>query len=337
MMSNQPTNEGENHADQDKVDTASLAETTNQTHVGNSEEAEHAAQKKVAQNMTQSWWGTIRSPESTNLIMAAATVVIAIFTGLTFCLVLDSSNDTQKLITAAETQALAAKEISGASSDFTDSAYWMEQHMDDAANAIQDSVDTTDRNTKTAIRNAQQALRNEQRPWVGLKDFRCEQCKSEIDAKGIETLTLENMVGIMENTGKTPAVRMITDAVFTTREAREPIPYYGTTVDLSNPDAIPSWPQKEKASGQGDDLFTRLGAHPEVVLPPSATRTLPLIQNTAMQRPPRASNETTLIFYVVGKIVYYSTWGGKEHMTKFCLMSVLDASFQFCPTGNTMD
>ena len=39
----------------------------------------------------------------------------------------------------------AADDMSEASDNFSDSSFWMEQHTDDAANAIQDSVDTADR------------------------------------------------------------------------------------------------------------------------------------------------------------------------------------------------
>jgi len=178
-MGNQTSNDDQAKANQGKLDSSILAKPANQIQVATPEETTGAAQQKVAQTTAQPWrvgeyigrgWARIKSPESTNLIMAIATVVIAIFTALTFWLVLGSSQDTQKLITAAETQARAAEEISGAADDFTDSAYWMEEQMKDTADAIQDSVDTADRNTRTTITNAQDAFRKEQRAWIGVLD-----------------------------------------------------------------------------------------------------------------------------------------------------------------------
>lgn len=141
-------------------------------------------------------WGVIKSPDTTNVIMALATVVIALFTWMTYTIVKSGPEDTKKIIQAAQIQAGAANQISDAADDFTDSARWMEQHMEDAANAMQDSVDTADANTKTTIKNAQNAFRSEQRAWVGVLDATPIEFS---EAKGFSATV------IFFNSGRTPA------------------------------------------------------------------------------------------------------------------------------------
>lgn len=270
------------------------------------------------------------------VVIAVATIFYTIYAKRQWKEIHDSSTDTHKLAVAASEQATKIKDMSEAADKIRQAAERVvAQEQKIAANA-HDALEASAQQSRATLNAAIAKFRDEQRPWVGLKDFRCDECKSEIDTNGIETLTIGNMVGVMENTGRTPAVRMITDAFITPREARQPIPYYGARVDLSNPNEIPTWPQKKRTSGQSVDVITRLSDHPEVVLPPG-TRLLSLITNRAMRRSIKTSNESALIIYVVGKIVYYSPWGGKEHTTKFCIMSILDADFQFCPTGSTME
>lgn len=54
-------------------------------------------------------WAYIQRPETTNLVMAVATVVIAFFTWFTYSVVKSGAEDNKKLIQAAQTQAESAK------------------------------------------------------------------------------------------------------------------------------------------------------------------------------------------------------------------------------------
>jgi hypothetical protein len=76
-----------------------------------------------------------------------------------------------------------------------------------------------------------------------------------------------------------------------------------------------------------------------VVLPPNAARNLPIIGSIKAGREKYARRyEDTKIFYVVGKITYFSTSKqDKVHTTRFCLMNDYGSAFRFCPTGNDMD
>jgi hypothetical protein len=111
--------------------------------------------------------------ERSMIHLTRAGVIIGIITGLIFAgqlyEMISGGTQTDKLVDYAKTQAQSADDIAQASDDFTDSAYWMEEHMQDTANAIQDSVDTADRNTKKTISDTETAFRAEQRAWVGVQ------------------------------------------------------------------------------------------------------------------------------------------------------------------------
>lgn len=80
----------ESRANNGNADSPTV-ETGEQTKVADSEKATPKAPKEATESQAQSWeiwepikrgWETIQKPESTNLIMAIATVVIAVFTAL---------------------------------------------------------------------------------------------------------------------------------------------------------------------------------------------------------------------------------------------------------------
>ncbi len=163
-------------------------------------------------------WIYIKSPESTNLILAVSTVAIAVFTALTYQIVLGSTEDTKRLITAAEKQAVSADKISSAADRFTLSAQGMEVHMKDAAASMQDSVDTASENTKTTIRNSQNAFRAEQRAWVRVLDAATKEFSEE---KGFAAVVA------LFNSGRTPA----RNVQISSRFILSPVPVTGPTPD----------------------------------------------------------------------------------------------------------
>jgi hypothetical protein len=139
---------------------------------------EHSpAQPATAQQLQQTETrieDRMSSFERSMLRLTRAGVGIAILTGFIFLgqlyVMYAGGTQTNKLVKYADTQAQAADNIAQASDDFTDSAFWMEEHMQDAANAMQEGVDTADQNTKTTIKNAQTSFRDEQRAWLGVLD-----------------------------------------------------------------------------------------------------------------------------------------------------------------------
>jgi hypothetical protein len=158
------------------------------------------AEQKIEQQIDERMTGFERSMVRLTRFGLAVTILTGIvFAGQLYEMI-SGGTQTDKLIGYAKTQAEFANKIAGASSDFTDSAYWMEQHMDDAATAMQDSVDTASGDTKTTIRNAQQAFRDEQRAWLGMSFMQHD------GPQEIKPDTDVIFTAMLNNTGRTPAL-----------------------------------------------------------------------------------------------------------------------------------
>lgn len=305
---------GDQHADDNKKqphdgkpDITLLAKSVDKIQVADPKEAKRATQDAIAQHPTHYWrvresisrgWAKIKSTESTNLIMAFATVVIAVFTALTFWLVLNSSQDTQKIITAAQTQATAAKEISGAANDFTDSAYWMEEHMDDVATAMQDSVDTADRNTRTTIRNAEQSFRAEQRAWVGVL--------TTTESEGFTEKEAWRVKVVFFNSGRTPARNVQTSAMYVTSPVPLSEPAHENIKQLMFRPAQSIAPQGSYREAIGTD-------YPAEVNTPLQR----LGQQVLISQYPLIKNKQLFLYYF--GILKYDDGFGKQRETQYCI------------------
>jgi hypothetical protein len=132
---------------------------------------------EIEREMTGFERGTLRWAKVAVLMSALA----AIFVCLQWWEMHTGGKDTSALAQAAGTQANKMKNMSEAADDFKDSAFWIEQHMDDAATSIQDSVDTADRNAQKTLRFQKQSgkamleemqtqTRLSVRPYVGLDE-----------------------------------------------------------------------------------------------------------------------------------------------------------------------
>ncbi len=141
-------------------------------------------------------WGYLRSSEFTNLTMALATVAIAVFTWLTYEVVSSSSQDTQRLITAAELQARAAGKISGAADKFSTSAEGVEKHTGNAVEAMRKSNEIT--------RNAVMSV---QRAFVGMVGVEASKHTVLLSSGGSEVQW--HISGNWFNSGNTPAPRAL--------------------------------------------------------------------------------------------------------------------------------
>jgi len=122
-------------------------------------------------------------------------------------------------------------------------------------------LDASDKQSEAALDVTIRNSKLDERPWVGLQDFRCDGCASNTDkptANGgqliltiTESVTIGNMYGIMENTGKTPAVKMIVNAVWTDRKGSDPIPDYDAIereLQIRNPFKVPEWLPPDEAA-----------------------------------------------------------------------------------------
>ena len=244
-------------------------------------------------------------------IIAFCTIVYSIFAGLQWLEIRQSSSDTHALATTAGIQAKATINL---------------------AEQARRSADIAEK----ALQANRELAQEKQRPWVGLRDFRCEDCTSDTDG----TLKIGKMFGIMENTGQTPAVQMIINAVWTNRKGSDPIPDYDSIKNMmGDPYEVPEYLPEDIAAKISKTMkLTKQFTEPApTVLPPKAVRVLPIIGRAKMGRNKMASIEDRKIFYVVGKITYYSTERDRQFVTKFCLMNDFGSNFSFCPSGNDMN
>jgi len=234
--------------------------------------------------------------------------------------------DTHELAVQAKNQADAAKAQS-------EQAGKQVEGIKSLANEARHQADISRDAMNASLESADQ----DRRPWVGLPNFQCNECTS--NAQG--TLSIGSMFGIMENSGKTPAIHMIVNAAWTSSIRNKPIPEYDSIkAAMRNPYEVPAWLPPDTAADlrKTMELTKKFTEPPMVVLPPNATRALPIIGSIRADRVDTVRYEDQKIFYVVGKITYSSiSKPAKIHTTKFCLMNDSGSNFRFCPTGNDMD
>lgn len=284
---------------------------------------------------------------------ASATVWIAMFTVvlagaaiLTLRQVIAGGSDTHDLAVAAKSQAEKMKDMSEAAEKIRQAADGMVTQEERIANNAKTALEASSKQSKVALDATIESARQDRRPWVGLRDFRCDDCTSKFNGpkpdqsfNRIETLKIGNMFGVMENTGKTPAVQMVVHAVWTNRKGSDPIPEYDTLAQrLEAAYQVPSHVPPDMASeiGKTLELIKRYRGEAPMVLPPNAVRILPMVSSFQMERNPMVRIEEENIAYIVGKITYYDTDRDREYVTTFCLMNETGNEFRFCPTGNDM-
>ncbi|HVN96692.1 MAG TPA: hypothetical protein VMT62_09705 [Syntrophorhabdaceae bacterium] len=203
-------------------------------------------------------------------------------------------------------------------------AYLQWQTMQEATGIANKAANTAQGALAAQIESARQ----DRRPWVGLKDVRCEGCTGDT-----ETITIGQMFGVIENSGKTPAIRMVINSAWTNRKAIQPIPDYDS-VQRSTPPP-PKQNNLPPALLKEMEALKRLNEPAKTALPPNANRVLPIMASFSGKRG-FASMTQRQIYYAVGKITYYGAEGNKQYTTNFCLMNEFGVSFRFCPTGNDM-
>jgi hypothetical protein len=251
-----------------------------------------------------------------------------------------SSGQTDQLIKAANIQACAATKNADAAARNADAADSFSQ----SAVSIKKGIAATEKDFSQIAKLQERALNaaiesadQDRRPWVGLPNFRCDECTSDTNG----TISVGNLFGIMENSGKTPAIKMVVNAAWADRLRSDPIPDYDSLgASTRDPYKAPDWmrPADAEQLNKTLALTKKFTEAPMVVLPPNAVRQLPIIGSIKASRIIIAKYEDQKIFYVVGKITYSSTSKPDiVHTTKFCLMNEFGANFRFCPTGNDMN
>jgi hypothetical protein len=304
-------------------------------------ETEEKIEEQIGERMTAFERSIVRL---TRWGLAVTIVTGIVFAGQLYEMI-TGGTQTDKLVEYARKQSDAAEKMRQAAENIVS----QEQRIADNA---KDALDASNRQSKIALDTSIESARQDRRPWVGLRDFRCENCTSELKQpqtdqpsqpfqpfNRIETLHIGNMFGVMENTGKTPAVQLIVNAVFTNRMGGEQIPDYASiSTEVGKAYEVPMHVPPDMAAeiGRTLELIQRYRGAAPTVLPPNANRILPMVGGLQMERNHMARLEDKKIAYIIGKITYYSTERNREYVTTFCLMNEIGAEFRFCPTGNDM-
>jgi hypothetical protein len=252
-------------------------------------------------------------PQFTDWVVAIATIVIAFATWQTWREVQSGSAQTDRIVTASQ-KIQSALELSN-----TQNQAALTQTLAQSQHAMEASNKQSKAALDATIRNSWL----DERPWVGLQGFTCEGCSAKDTV-----ITIGKLSGLITNTGKTPALKLNLQTVWTWRYSRDPIPTWDSIEqERLNSPLYRSHPEFQQE-------LNRLQ-----VLAPNAVQTITLAEGT-VGVPPTKDTPTIEFFkriVVVGNITYYDTRGTQKHTTKFCLVTT-GPSFQYCPNGeNSMD
>jgi hypothetical protein len=257
----------------------------------------------------------------------------------------ETGEQTNKIISAANIQAsaaaqnaISAQQSAQAASDFAKQAKGINTQTEAAVKQFQRIAGDSEK----AIMASAEASRHDQRPWVGLQAVQCNGCTIETD----RSLSIQDLAGLIANTGKTPALQMVIDN------------YVAVNVPKSDP--IPDWSSIERQRKEEEERAFRVspGLPPDVatevsksfekvkrdmafrksvsVLPPNGTRVLHFLPSIKIGREP-FPNQNEKVTYVIGQITYYDSRRDRQYTTVFCMVNDFGVEFRFCPTGNDMN
>ncbi len=223
-------------------------------------------------------------------------------------------SDTHDLAVAAGKQAIAT----------SDSARQAARSANTAKDALQSSIELS---------------REDRRPWVGLQAVQCNGCTIEAD----RSLKVGELLGVLANTGRTPALQMIVHDYVAINVKKDP---------------IPDWPSIEREQKEMEERSFRIPpnlppdmaaeitksledvkkdmAPEKTVLPPNGIRTLRLLASVKVGRDLPTSMRNMKVTYVVGQITYFDARQDRQYTTTFCMRNDFGIEFRFCPTGNDM-
>ena len=181
----------------------------------------------------------LKRPDSQGIIMAAATVVIAIFTALTFYVIWTGSGDTKKAAAAAD--------------KFATSADLIRQKIDSVEGDFQRMATASE----NSIKATEDAMRLDQRAWVSVKGI-----------GGVPQLNQPWDVNVFFiNTGKTPAKNTRLSCKVEPRKAEKDVSFkevpYASTGSLMPPGDIGTFcglhpiPEGEKITQDALDTLSR--------------------------------------------------------------------------------
>jgi hypothetical protein len=150
---------------------------------------------------------------------------------------------TDKLIAAANIQAgaatqnvVSAQQSAQAATDFAVQAAGINTQTEAAVRQFQRIAKDSEKALEANI----EASRLDQRPWVGLQAVQCIGCTTAAD----RSLSVQDLVGVIVNTGKTPALEMVVDKYVAINELKS--------------EPIPDWASVERTRKENEERAVRL-------------------------------------------------------------------------------
>lgn len=259
-------------------------------------------------------------------VIAICTLVYSIFAGLQWWEINTGSSDTHALAVAAQTQATRMAE----SLERTDRLVSATADQVKAANALAAQAQRANEIASRALAQNERATKDSQRPWVGLKEFRCEDCSFGVEGP----IMIGNMIGLLENSGKTPALQLSIRVATSMQNGTSPVPTFEELRGRLISDF--RFSEEELREIAGEQSLT----NPPFVLPPNASRLVTITRGVLIGRRdgfPRPERSKRGITYMLGHVTYSGPDRRNVYVTEFCVMADEGMNgFSFCPTGNDM-
>jgi len=303
--------------------------------------------------MSWRFWRAWASREWTEFILAALigtfTIINAVAMVIYVCTfnksISEASKQTEKLISAANIQAcaatknaLSAQQSAQAASDFATQAKGINTQTEAAVRQFQRIAGDSEK----AMTTSAEASRLDQRPWVGLQAVQCNDCTIAAD----RSLNIQDLAGLIANTGRTPALQMVIDNYVAINELKsKPIPDWPTIererkeeeerafrIPQNVPPSMAAEIAKSLENVKKETAFRKSVS----VLPPNGTRVLHFMPSIKVAREPIPNRDDERVTYVIGQITYYDTRRDRQYTTVFCMVNDFGTDFRFCPTGNDM-
>jgi len=237
-----------------------------------------------------------------------------------------SGNDTHELAVQAKNQTERTKDLvekASAQSEATNRLAIQAQRQANIAH-----------NAMTA---SSESAEKDRRPWVGIQ-VDCSTCQ-KFEANGSLNVSI---VGVIANSGKTPAIGMKFSTSISGPSKDSAIP----SIDSIEQEADArlrenmSHMRPEVAAEVAKAVQETAQTQPIIALAPNAARNFgfgPITYTGRQFQPGQLARNQQQSIYAVGKVSYYGTDRKREYVTTFCLVNEYGhREFTFCSTGNDM-
>jgi hypothetical protein len=255
-----------------------------------------------------------------------------------------TSDQIEKLITAANIQAYAATKNAEAAASFARSAEAISTQtklsvdkFERMAKASEESIRTTQKTATDALQASIDSSRLDQRAWVGIEAVKSAVTNST-NRFGRPSAMIDDVQILIRNTGKTPALALGGHYIVLQCSWRAKSPDYDQAVAgrtqcfNANPPIVSTLTEGGTLLGPSENGFIVAPQGRKNFLLGSMSfgdRDVPELNNPFDKSPHQG------IIYIVGEITYDDISRTKKRRTTFCLINVGDQPLSDCPGGGS--